>query len=163
MNDVVVAVVLGVHLFAAVLFIGGSFFLWLVVEPASYEGAPDESERTARVGRLARRFGPWSTALLIVLIGTGLFNASWYLGSPNDLLTTVGGRLLLIKGIAVAVLVALIYTHGLYFGRRIMRLAREGRLEELRRVRRVSRKISYVNLGLMLVILALAVALQVVG
>ncbi len=161
--DLLAAIVLGIHLVAAVLFVGGSFFMWLVVEPASHELTSDESARTALVGRMARHFGRWTTPLLVVLILTGIYNASWYLGSPGALFTTIGGRLLLVKAIAVAVLVALIYVHGLYFGRRIMRLAREGRLDELRRVRRISRKISYTNLGLMLAVLALAVALQVPG
>ena len=163
MSDLLIAIVLGVHLFAAVLFVGGSFFMWLVVDPASYDVTRDESARTALVGRMARRFGSWSTGLLLLLIVTGLYNASWYLGSTSDLLTTIGGQLLLAKVVTVAILVALVYAHGLYFGRRIMRLAREGRMDELRLVRRVSRKVSYINLGLMLVVLALAVALQVWG
>ncbi len=116
--------------------------------------------RTKLMGQMARRFGRWTNPLLVILVLTGLYNASWYLPTPGALLTTVGGQVLLAKSVAVAVLIALIYVHGLYYGRRIVRLAREGKLDELRRVRRHSRVVSVVNLTLMLVILGLAVVLQ---
>lgn len=157
------AAVLAVHLFSAVLFVGGSFFLWLVVEPVSHRLAPDEAARTRMMGQFARRFGTFSTSLLIVLVLTGLYNATWYLPSTADLLSTAAGRFLLAKGLVVVVLIALIYVHGLYFGRKISALARAGDVEGLRAVRRVSRRISYTNLGLMVVVLALAAILQVVA
>lgn len=160
MNDVLDAIVLAVHLFSAVVFIGGSFFIWLVVDPVSYRIAPDEPARTALVGQMARRFAGWTTPLLLVLIVTGLYNVTWYLPSGIALLTTFAGEVLAAKMGLVLVLVVLIYVHGLYFGRKISRLAREGNLEELRRVRRTSRIVSYTNLGLMLAVLALAVMLQ---
>ena len=40
------AIVLAIHIFFAILFVGGSFFIWLVVWPASYEITDDEKERT---------------------------------------------------------------------------------------------------------------------
>lgn len=157
------ATVLGVHLFSAVLFVGGSFFMWLVVEPVSYRLASDEAARTQLVGRLARGFGRMATSLLVVLIVTGLYNATWYLPSLSDPWSSLPGRLLIVKAALVALLVALVYVHGLYFGRRIGRLAREGRVDALREVRRRSRLVAYANLGLMLAILGFAVALQMVA
>ena len=77
------AAVLYTHLVAAVLFVGGSFFIWFVVDPVSYQLTSDESSRTALVGRVARQFGRWVNVLLLVLIFTGLFNAWVYLGSPG--------------------------------------------------------------------------------
>ncbi len=163
MNDWVDAAVLWVHLFSAVLFVGGSFFMWLVLEPVSHRVMTDEAARTLLVGRVARRFGQFTTPLLVVLIVTGLYNATWYLPSPASPLSTLGGRILVVKAVAVAVLVALIYAHGIYFGRKISRLAREGKVDALRQIRRKSRVVSYANLGLMLAVLGLAVALQMVG
>lgn len=55
----------------------------------------------------------------------------------------------------------MIYVHNVYFGKRIVRLAAERRLEELRALRRRSRLVSAINLALMLVILLLAVMLQI--
>ena len=155
--------VLTVHLFAAVLFVGGSFFIWLVVDPVSHRLTSDEAARTRMIAQFARRFGTWSTPLLVVLILTGVYNATWYLPAGASLLSTTPGRVLFVKVLLVGVLVALIYVHGLYFGRKISALAREGDLEGLRRVRRVSRLISYANLGLMIAVLALAAMLQTVG
>ncbi len=157
------AAILWVHLFSAVLFVGGSFFMWLVVEPVSYRLGVDEAARTQLVGRLARRFGQVVTPLLVVLVVTGLYNASWYLPTPASPLSSLGGQVLIAKSGLVVLLVVLIYVHGFYFGRKISRLAREGQVEALRQVRRKSRLVAYANLGLMLVVLALAVALQLVG
>ncbi len=160
MNDVLDAILLGVHLFSAVVFVGGSFTMWLVIDPVSYLVTSDEAARTALVARMARQFARWTTPLLVVLIATGLYNVSWYLPTTSDLFSTFRGEVLAAKAGVVLVLVILIYVHGLHFGRKIRRLAREGRLEDLRRVRRTSRVVSYTNLGLMLAVLALAVMLQ---
>jgi putative copper resistance protein D len=163
LTDLVQTVVLGFHLFSAVLFVGGSFFIWLVVEPVSHRLGLEEAARTRMIAQFARRFGSWSTPLLVVLIVTGLYNASWYLPSGKGLLTTPGGEVLLAKVVAVGLLVALIYVHGLYYGRKISALARAGDVVGLQKVRRVSRIISYANLGLMVVVLGLAALLQTVA
>lgn len=159
MNGLEIAV-LYVHLFAAVLFVGGSFFFWLILEPVTYTLTRDESERTALVARVARRFGQFTNPLLILLVATGIYNATWYLPSLLALTTTPGGELLLAKGLVVAVLIALIYLHGAYYGPKIVRLARERRYDELRALRRRSRTVSMINLALMLAVLLLAVLLQ---
>ncbi|MDV3277561.1 MAG: CopD family protein [Nitrososphaerales archaeon] len=153
-------VILWAHLFSAVLFVGGSFFMWLVVMPASYLITEDESERTLIVGKIAKSFGRLTNPILVVLILTGLYNATWYLPSASALLGTGAGLLLLSKSVLVAVLVALIYAHNVYFGRKIVRLAREGKLDELKALRKKSRIVSFANLGLMVVILALVAVMQ---
>lgn len=43
MTPLVNAVVLWVHLFSAVLFVGGSFFMWIVVVPASHALTENEA------------------------------------------------------------------------------------------------------------------------
>lgn len=162
MTDLLETTVLGIHLVSAVLFVGGSFFIWLVVEPVSHRLGLEEAARTRLIAQLARRFGSWSTPLLVVLVLTGLYNVSWYLPSTAALTTTVGGQVLLAKVVVVGALIVLIYAHGLYYGPKISALARAGDVDGLRKVRRVSRVISYTNLGLMLVVLALAALLQTV-
>ncbi len=154
------AAVLYTHLVAAVLFVGGSFFIWFVVDPVSYQLTSDESSRTALVGRVARQFGRWVNVLLLVLVLTGLFNAWVYLASPGTGWGSAAADVLLVKIGVVGLLIALIYLHGAYYGPRIVRLAREGKLDQLRALRRRSRVISYVNLALMLAVLFLAVLLQ---
>ena len=154
------ALILWIHLLSAVLFVGGSFFMWLVIVPASRLIASDESERTRMVGKIARAFGNMTGPVLSVLILTGFYNATWYLQSLTGLLN-YPGTILLTKIILVAVLLALIYVHNVYFGKRIVRLAEDRKLEELKALRRKSRFVSATNLALMLIILLLAVVLQI--
>ncbi len=153
-------IVLWVHLFSAVLFVGGSFFMWLVIVPASHLITSDESERTRIVGKIARSFGNLTNPLIVVLVITGLYNATWYLPSANGLLE-YPGTLLLAKAILVAVLLTLIYVHNVYFGKRIIRLAKEARLDELKALRKRSRIVSAANLTLMLLILLLSTMMQI--
>jgi len=153
-------IILWVHLLSAVLFVGGSFFMWLVVVPSSRLMTDDESERTQIVGKIAKRFGRITNIVLIVLVVTGIYNASWYLPSPSALFDTYAGSILLAKIILVVALLLLIYLHNVYFGRKIIQFAREKKLDQLKVVRRTSRLVSMVNLLLMLAILLLAVMLQ---
>jgi uncharacterized membrane protein len=157
--DEIAAVVLAIHLFSAILFIGGSFFMWLVVVPVSYQLAPDEASRTELVGKIARSFAKWTNPTLAVLILTGLYNASWYLPST----TPLGRELLEVKVVLVGVLVLSIYVHGLYYGRTISRLARERKVDKLREVRKRSRFFSMANLALMVAIVVIVALMQVYG
>lgn len=113
------------------------------------------------VERIAERYGRITVITLVVLVLTGIYNASWYLPSASALLDSRSGNILLLKIVLVAALVALVSVHGLHFGRKISRLAREKRLKELEAVRRRGRAVSAVNLILMLAILFLAVFLQI--
>ena len=47
--------------------------------PASHLIASDESERTRIVGKIARSFGNLTNPIIVVLVITGLYNATWYL------------------------------------------------------------------------------------
>ncbi|MBI3023700.1 MAG: CopD family protein [Thaumarchaeota archaeon] len=159
--SVIDVVILWVHLFSAVLFVGGSFFMWMVVMPASHLITNDESERTRIVGKIAKQFGRIANPTLVVLVLTGVYNASWYLPSVNALFDTYTGNLLLTKTILVVILLVLIYTHNVYFGRNIVRLASEKKLDELRALRRRSRVVSFANLSIMVAILLLVTMMQV--
>jgi len=112
------------------------------------------------VEKIARQFGRITSPTLVVLVLSGVYNASWYLPSTSALFDTYLGNLLLVKTVLVILLVVLIYVHGLYFGTKIVRLARERKLEELNAVRKQSRIVSAANLVLMMAILVLAVFLQ---
>lgn len=155
-------IVLWVHLFCAVLFIGGSFFIWLVMMPASHHFAKDESERTQIVGRIAKDFAKVTNITLVLLVLTGIYNVSWYLPSYLDLFAfhTYGEVVLFTKSVLVVVLIILIYVHGMYYGKKISELARDRNMEGLKAVRKRSRLVSYTNLALMVVILILAALLQ---
>lgn len=159
-QSIVDAAVLWVHLFSAVLFVGGSFFMWIVVVPASHMLTENEAERTRIVGRIAKQFAKVVNPALLVLALTGVYNATWYLPSAGALLDSSGGLLLLAKLCAFAVLLVLLYVSNVHFGKKITRLAREGAIEELKALRRTSRLVSFANLGLMAVILVLVALMQ---
>ena len=155
LNDVV----LWIHLCAAAFFVGGSFFFWLVIVPASRNITTDESERTQIIGTIAKAFGRIINPTLAVIVLTGIYNASWYVNSWQDILV-YPGTILLTKVIVVILLLILIYIHNVYFGKRIIAFARERNLEALKKIRKTSRKISAVNLILMATIFLMAVLMQ---
>ncbi len=154
------SIVLWIHLFAAIIFIGGSFFIWIVVWPESYNVATSESERTRIVGRMTKKFAYFTHVTIIALVATGVYLAFGYLESPNLLLTTLNGRILLAKVISVVIMIALMYGNNLYHGKKIMRLISEGKLEDVKRIRKVTHTASFVTLGLLVLITILAAGLQ---
>jgi uncharacterized membrane protein len=152
--------ILWVHLFAALIFVGGSFFMWMVVLPASRGLSEEESERTRVIAAIARKFGPVAWYSLLILVATGLYNATWYLPDMAFLFSTEAGLILFTKSILVMVLIVTVYIHNVYYGKRISRLAREKRAQELASLRKRSRVISTLNLILMLLITFLATMMQ---
>ena len=54
--DFIDLIILWIHIFTAIIFIGGSFFIWLVVYPESFKITDDEKLRTRIVGRIGKRF-----------------------------------------------------------------------------------------------------------
>ncbi|SRR5579885_1207270 len=158
--DLVAAIILWIHLFSAIIFIGGSYFMWLVLVPESYKVSKEEGERTRMLGVFARRFALITNVTLILLILTGLYNATWYLGSIDLLTKSFRGFLLLIKASLTLLLIILVYINGVYFGRKITKLASQRRFDDLKRIRKISKTISLVNLALMLMITVVASMMQ---
>ena len=162
MENSLILVLLWIHIFFAIIFIGGSYFMWLVLWPASFKVSDDEKQRTRFVGVVAKRFAYFSHTSLLILVVTGLILAfGWYLPQPSDLITTLPGHILLSKMIVVAAMIGIVYGNNLYHGKRIMRLSKEGKKEELQKLRRKSHILSFISLGLMALIVVLAVALQI--
>ncbi len=160
MISLIQTVVLWIHLVTAAFFVGGSLFVWLVLIPASHRVAADEAERTKLVGVVARQFGRIAAFDFLLLVASGVYSATWYLGRFADLFTSQRGILLLVKLILVALLLAATLVHDLYFSRRISRLASEGRHEELRDIRRKSRVISALSVLFMVGVLVMVVLMQ---
>ncbi len=153
------ALVLWVHLFSAMVLVGGSFFIWLVVWPASYKIAKDEADRTRMVGRIAKRFAYFTHGTVVALVLSGLYLAAPYIEAPALLLSTFAGDVLLAKMVLVVSAVSLMYANNIYHGRKIMRLVAEGRLDDVKRVRRLTHVASYVTLGLLVAITVLGAVL----
>lgn len=60
------------------------------------------------VGKIAKGFGRITNPILIVLVLTGIYNASWYLPDVNALFKTAGGQILFAKTVLVIALLVLI-------------------------------------------------------
>jgi len=82
---------------------------------------------------MARRFGAVTNVTLVVLVLTGIYNASWYLPSWGRSSTLARGKLVLVKAVLVVALVLLVYLHASHFGRKIVGLARRASSRSSRR------------------------------
>ncbi|WP_010916415.1 hypothetical protein [Thermoplasma volcanium] len=158
--DLIMAVLI-IHVFASIMFIGGSFFIWFIVWPASYKMTKDESMRTKIVGIIGRYFGWWTDATIAILVVSGGYLGYEYIhGNFGLLTTTIGGKILLAKVIVVWIMIVLMYANNIYHGKLIMRLAEEKKYDEMKRIRKITHVASFITLGLILAIMGLAVLLQ---
>ncbi len=157
-------IILWIHVFTAIFFVGGSFFIWLVVMPSSYKITDDEKFRTKIVGTIGKNFAFFTNISVIILIFTGLYNMTWYLGGDySTLYNTIYGQILLAKIILVAAMLLLMYGNNIYHGKRIMNLVNDGKMDEVRRLRKRSHYLSYITLFLMALITLLAAAMEFFG
>ena len=151
-------VILWLHLISTIFLVGGSLFFWAVVMPIFSKGTEDEASRTLLVGRLAKRYGRIINWTLLILISTGVYNLFWYLGGISIFDPT--SRILLTKVVLVAILVFFIYYNNIIYGRKIVRCAKGGKIDELQSLRKKGKAFSMLNIGLMLLITIISVFLR---
>lgn len=158
------AIIIGwIHLVAAVLLVGGPFFLDRIVGPViELSGIPEAEEIRVQA---ARRFTNVAWISMVVLIATGILRA-WGAGFLNveTLFTEIYGNILLGKtGLVVIMIVnagALTST-----GRKIRRLMEAGTdmKEEIMRSGLRARYLSRMNFTLGLIVLFLSIVLRFVS
>lgn len=66
------AIAITLHILAAVIWVGGMFFAWMILRPVAVE-LLDPPQRLTLWYRIFQRFFPWVWAAIIVLLGTGLW------------------------------------------------------------------------------------------
>lgn len=122
------------HLTAAIIWVGGTLFTSLVVQPVLLE-ALAEDRRFAVYSKIGRRlsvvqWGTWS-----VLLATGLWKL-WGVSATPDVFYGPFGRILAVKLSFVALMVALSLAHSLSWGPALTRgtLAPAARAAFARRV-----------------------------
>ncbi len=137
--DVLPALVLGVHIVGAALWVGGSIFLGLIVRvfPAAEDRSPAEEARVAEIAR-ATAWVLWPA--LVVTLATGVLNFEFvYAPDPADWLSTPSGPFLAAKLVVVAVMVGTAAAHSFGVGPRIRRRRAAGAtFAELRPLRRLN-------------------------
>ena len=155
------AIVLWVHILAAVAFVGPQIFLVLAGVPA-LRTIEDVRQRQAASRVMTRRFGVLGGIALVVLVVTGLINYAHVddLGYINHDEFPRYFFALQIKLTLVALVVVLTVLHGAVFGRRLQRLQEEGASnEELAATRRWSMTLSMATLVASIAILFCAALL----
>jgi len=152
------AIILWLHILAAILFIGPQVFLVLAGVPAM-RTIEDVQQRTAATRVMTSRFGWLGGGALAVLVATGIIN---YLHA-RDLGYLDFQRyfvVLQVKLTLVALVIAFTVLHGAVFGRRLQALqAADAGAEEIARVHRWSLLLSVATLVLSIAIVFLAAIL----
>lgn len=157
------------HILSAVIWIGGMFFLALVVVPAT-RGLPP-AERATLFGTVGRRFRTVGWVCIVILIATGMVN-SGYRGVTWENLTTAElwgspfGSTLALKLGVVAVMLGLSIYHDVVLGPRTVRMLEQATpamapnvLVEAQRLRRRASLVGRIEAILALIVLALAIML----
>lgn len=154
------------HLLAAITWIGGSLFLFLVLVPVTRKGEVPASVTAVLVRLVGRRFRTVAWLALAVLVATGIWMVLERGIGPGDLFTGGGGFItaLRVKLGLVAVVLVLSAVHDFVLGPRVgqameaLRGASSG-APEVARQRRLLSWLARVNVALALVIVALGVVL----
>lgn len=160
------AVVRWLHLVAAMAWVGGQLFLFLILLPVVRRALPPP-QRTLLVAQLGRRFALLSWIALALLLVTGVLNGErrgvdW---ESLPAAQSTYGQVLFAKLCLVAVVIVLTLVHGLILGPRLTRLAAQAAGHDpqaeahRRRLARISALVSVMNLLLNLGIVYLAARL----
>jgi len=100
-----------IHLLSASIWVGGSIFIGIVLVPMLKTLANSSAERTMLMIKIGRRFNKIALPALIVLVATGVYKAQLFLASPNTLLDSNYGIVLVIKIIVIASMIVLFGIH----------------------------------------------------
>lgn len=154
------AVVLWLHVLAAVVFVGPQVFLAAIAMPA-IRSIADAEARQQLTRQITRGFGLLGGAALLMLLITGSWNFIQVTDDTPDKFDIQRYFITLqIKLTLVIIVVVLTGLHGMVLGRRLLQLQEEGAPEaEISKVRQWSMWVSMANLALSIVILLLAALL----
>jgi uncharacterized membrane protein len=150
------------HALAAMVWIGGSVSIALVITPVLRQKAAHD-QRIALIAAMGKRFRTIGWIALVVLVLTGVRRAMLAFGGAPDpweaMATTAYGRTLTSKIFVVAVLLALQLMHDFVLGPRVQRLA-TAQSPGLARARVATIGLAMGGLLLSLVIVGLAASLR---
>jgi len=111
MSAIEQAIITWIHLVAAAIWVGCSFFIVIVFYPLLKTMTSSIQERMQIMIRVGRRFNKIAIPSLIILMATGLYTSHVLLSKPELLVSTSYGTFLIIKIILV---IALIITYAVH-------------------------------------------------
>lgn len=107
------------HLTAAILWVGGTLFTSLVIHPVLRASVP-EAQRLAVYREVGRRLTVVQWATWGVLLATGLYKLHALRDTP-EIFFGAWGRILAVKLVLVAAMVALSLVHSVFWGPALVR------------------------------------------
>lgn len=160
MYDLLMITILFIHVICAVFLVGSSIFVWVIVWPASSIAMPEEKQRTRFMTAMGKKYALWTNVSIVLLTLTGLLLVYLYrpsyFTSFGSAIQTQWGYVLTVKIIAVALMYGILYGNNLWHGKKFPKLAEAGKFDELKRMRRISHLLSFITVGLMVVIILIA-------
>ena len=100
-----------IHMLSASIWVGGSIFIGIVLAPMLKSLANTVEERIILMIKIGRRFNMVAVPALAVLVATGIYNANTFIASPNTMLHTTYGTILVVKMALVASMIAVFGIH----------------------------------------------------
>jgi putative copper export protein len=148
------AIITWIHLVASAIWVGGSLFIAMVFAPVLKTMSSSVEDRLQIMIKVGRRFNKVAVPSLVILIGTGIFNAHQMLIRPDFLLSTSYGMLLVIK---IVFVVGLLVAFGVHV--RIIRKEVEERIitKQLSDSQIAKLRIKIIIVGEITVILSVAI------
>ena len=154
-------ILLSIHVLSAIIFVGGSIFIWAILWPESYKLENDKL-RTRLLGFVGHRFAFYTNVTLVLLIVTGLLMTYRYLLNFSLYFQSLQGEILFSAEVLVIVMIIMMYGNNIYHGKLIVKLNGENKFEEIKKIRKKTHFYSMVTMALMIIIVLLMVTLSVV-
>ncbi len=97
------AILVALHVVAAVIWVGGMFFAYYVLRPAA--GPLPAAERLVLWHRVFRRFFPWVWASIVLLLASGYGMIFSYFGG----FSAVGSHIHIMQGVGILMMLLFLY------------------------------------------------------
>lgn len=97
-----------VHLICASIWVGGSIFIGIVLVPVLKSYTKSLEELVALMVKIGRRFNSVTVPAFAILIASGIYSSRAFFGSPEALVESTYGQILLVK---IALVVATVATY----------------------------------------------------
>lgn len=160
LNNILFLILLSIHVLSAIIFVGGSIFIWLILWPESYK-LDNDKLRTKLLGFVGHKFAFYTNLTLGLLILTGLLMTYKYLFNFSLYFESIGGELLFSAEILIIIMIIIMYGNNIYHGKLIVKLNEENKFDEIKRIRKVTHIYSMITMVLLIIIVILMVAMRV--